>query len=464
MRAGPAESSAELFGMRESGVMTGGARFGNAGADWEPGRGHDTAVLVDFENMAGLGGERQVCGVVDSIRAASNVSVVRAFADWGRFAGSKRALSERGVELVEIPSNRARGKNAADIRMTCDAMELALTRPWLRTFVLVSGDSDFTPLFGRLREFGKLVVVFARRRRASSLLSGWCDELVLLDDPDEGQRPVEAPGRDSAHVVPKPTPLRSRCAEVEAEETRVVPAGASDRSDAPSLSASVAKGETRRDPAADHSDRREQAVTDLLWVLHAAAACGLGAVRLSTIASTLRVLDPDFSIAACGIPKSQGFKALPRLAASRGLVEIEEDRGANDYVVRATEAGRMSGATPARLPMVLTLFPLLEAGLPCSGRQVERLLAARASAHRPTEEGGLREALGRPGGSPEALDATMTLLRAAGWFSPPAEDASDDALMRVLAVACAERTGADDATGTTVDRVLALWRATRASS
>ena len=143
------------------------------------------AVLVDFENMARPGikgrGDFDIHLVLNRLSDKGRVLVKRAYADWSRYRDARHELQNAGLELIEMPSAREGAKNRADIKMAVDAMELAFSREHLDTFVIVSGDSDFTPLVGKLRELNKRVTGMGNRDSASELLIANCDEFIFYD-------------------------------------------------------------------------------------------------------------------------------------------------------------------------------------------------------------------------------------------------------------------------------------------
>ena len=143
------------------------------------------AVLVDFENMARPGsksrGDFDIHLVLNRLAEKGRVIVKRAYADWGRYREAKVELQNAGLELIEMPSAREGAKNRADIKLAVDAMELAYSRDHVGSFVIVSGDSDFTPLVGKLRELNKRVVGLGNRESSSELLIANCDEFIFYD-------------------------------------------------------------------------------------------------------------------------------------------------------------------------------------------------------------------------------------------------------------------------------------------
>ena len=143
------------------------------------------AVLVDFENMARPGakgrGDFDIHLVLNRLAEKGRVIVKRAYADWSRYRDARHELQNAGLGLIEMPSAREGAKNRADIQMAVDAMELAYSREHVDNFVIVSGDSDFTPLVGKLRELNKRVIGVGNRESASELLIANCDEFIFYD-------------------------------------------------------------------------------------------------------------------------------------------------------------------------------------------------------------------------------------------------------------------------------------------
>src|SRR5205085_9701172 len=106
----------------------------------------------------------------------------KAYADWSRFASYTAPLHEAAIELIEIPRRAQSGKNSADIRLVVDAMDLSWSKEHIDTFVIVSGDSDFSPLVSKLKENGKHVIGLGMRASTSALLANGCDEFIYYDD------------------------------------------------------------------------------------------------------------------------------------------------------------------------------------------------------------------------------------------------------------------------------------------
>ena len=166
------------------------------------------ALFLDYENLA-LGARDHLGGmafdlrpIADALAERGRVVVRRAYADWSYFDEDRRMLTRSHVELIEMPQRMgASRKNAADIKMAVDAMELAFERGYISTFVICTGDSDFTPLVHKLRELNKRVIGVGVEKSTSALLPPACDEFLYYDRL-EG---VEAPparatrGRAGAH-------------------------------------------------------------------------------------------------------------------------------------------------------------------------------------------------------------------------------------------------------------------------
>jgi len=158
---------------------------------------HNMAVFCDFENVA-LGvldakySAFDINKVLERLLLKGNVVVKKAYCDWDRYKQFKPAMHEASFEMIEIPHVRQSGKNSADIRMVVDALDLCYTKSHVDTFVIVSGDSDFSPLVSKLRENNKLVIGVGVKSSTSDLLIANCDEFIFYDDL---VRDSEKPGR-----------------------------------------------------------------------------------------------------------------------------------------------------------------------------------------------------------------------------------------------------------------------------
>jgi uncharacterized protein (TIGR00288 family) len=258
------------------------------------------AVFADFENVA--------LGVRDARYPAFDWSLVlarlldkgkiifkRAYCDWERFKSAKKGLHEAGFELVEVPHVSYSGKNSADIRMVVDALDLCYQKQHVDIFVLVTGDSDFSPLVAKLRENDKLVVGLGVKNSTSNLLMESCDEFIFYDD-----------------LVARSS-KRSR--------RRRGGSGRSGRG--------TSNGKDT--PAAGSNDEAEApAETALDWVMDTAEALfdEHDTVWGSMVKQTLKRKKPDFNEGAHGY---RGFNALLEDAAAKGLMSLEKDERSGGY-------------------------------------------------------------------------------------------------------------------------------------
>jgi uncharacterized protein (TIGR00288 family) len=157
------------------------------------------AVFIDFENLAlGFQGKRkskfEIRRVLERLVEKGKIVVKKAYADWSRFPEYTRALHEEGIELIEIPKRFQTGKNSADIRLCVDAIDLAWSKEHITSFVIVSGDSDFSPLVSKLKENGKHVIGLGIKESTSNLLRDNCDEFIYYEDLERVQtRTVNLP-------------------------------------------------------------------------------------------------------------------------------------------------------------------------------------------------------------------------------------------------------------------------------
>lgn len=165
------------------------------------------AIFIDFENIAlGLrdaSAPFEARRILDRLLEKGRVIVKVAYADWNRFRSHTQNLHENGIELIEIPRRESTGKNSADIRLVVDAMDLCWSKEHIDTFVIVSGDSDFSPLVAKLKENGRNVIGLGMKKSTSPLLANSCDEFIYYEDLEQGAEPAEssakpAHGKDAA--------------------------------------------------------------------------------------------------------------------------------------------------------------------------------------------------------------------------------------------------------------------------
>ena len=163
-------------------------------------------MFCDFENVA-LGvreakyAQFDMQKVLERLLAKGSIVVKKAYCDWERYKEFKAAMHGASFELIEIPHVRQSGKNSADIRMVVDALDLCYTKAHVDTFVIVSGDSDFSPLVSKLRENAKTVIGVGVKNSSSDLLIANCDEFIYYDDlvrQDEQKRRATRKRRETA--------------------------------------------------------------------------------------------------------------------------------------------------------------------------------------------------------------------------------------------------------------------------
>jgi uncharacterized protein (TIGR00288 family) len=178
------------------------------------------ALFCDFENIA-LGvrdakyASFDIRRVLERLLLKGSIVVKKAYCDWERYKEFKAAMHEAAFELIEIPHVRQSGKNSADIRMVVDALDLCYTKSHVDAFVIISGDSDFSPLVSKLRENNKYVIGIGVKDSTSDLLAANCDEFIFYDDLVREQRhkrkaadkkpAAKKPAADAAKAKPAKT-------------------------------------------------------------------------------------------------------------------------------------------------------------------------------------------------------------------------------------------------------------------
>ncbi|TBO30076.1 NYN domain-containing protein [Aquabacterium lacunae] len=222
------------------------------------------ALFCDFENVA-LGvrdanyDKFDIKKVLERLLLKGSIVVKKSYCDWERYKGFKAAMHEANFELIEIPHVRQSGKNSADIRLVVDALDLCYTKSHVNTFVIISGDSDFSPLVSKLRENAKHVIGVGVKQSTSDLLIANCDEFIFYDDLVRGEAQRQARrdsqnGRDSANTPRRsPEEEKRRLEELDARRTKGVILAAetyealvTDRDDGGKIWASVLKEALKR--------------------------------------------------------------------------------------------------------------------------------------------------------------------------------------------------------------------------
>ena len=326
------------------------------------------ALFIDYDNLAiGIRNLRrrfEIEPLLDSLADRGRVVARTAYADWTQYADERRSLVEQNVQLIDVPQRMgAVRKNAADIKMAVDCMELAMARSWVTTFVIASGDSDFTPLVSKLRELDRFVIGVGVRNSTSALLPPACDEFLFYDDlidavPPETVAPVEkeplpAATDDLSGVMRL---LTQTLAGLERTTTGPVVASSLKRAILrrdPTFSEGaygfrgfvellrhaeeegrvvLYEGPAKGDPAVEFPRRGgdEEDAFELLAETVRDLATRDGGPHLSGLKNQLRKRQPRFSEKDYGY---SGFLQFCKAAKARGVVDMEWDDDEDDYVL-----------------------------------------------------------------------------------------------------------------------------------
>jgi uncharacterized protein (TIGR00288 family) len=289
---------------------------------------NNMAVFCDFENVA-LGvrdakyAKFDIGKVLERLLLKGSIVVKKAYCDWERYKEFKAPMHEAAFELIEIPHVRMSGKNSADIRMVVDALDLCYTKSHVDTFVIVSGDSDFSPLVSKLRENNKLVIGVGVKSSTSDLLIANCDEFIYYDDlvRKEEQRSGrrKAPARQPSAKQP------SAAAAAGAVAVSTVAADAGGGTESPPA--------TSRSGKSDH-ERKQEAFDLVLATIEALAEDREEDEKIwgSMIKQALKRQRPGFNETYHGF---RSFSHLLEEAQTRKLIELEKDEKSGGYVVRA---------------------------------------------------------------------------------------------------------------------------------
>jgi len=256
------------------------------------------ALFCDFENIA-LGvrdakyAQFDINRVLERLLLKGSIVVKKAYCDWERYKEFKSAMHAASFELIEIPHVRQSGKNSADIRMVVDALDLCYTKSHVDTFVIISGDSDFSPLVSKLRENAKVVIGVGVKNSTSDLLIANCDEFIYYDD------------------LVREEEVKRRAAR-KRKEAR--PAAAV------------------KEPA--EADEKQQEAMDLLLETVDALIAERGEgekIWGSMVKQTLKRRKPGFNESYYGF---RAFSDLLEEAEKRKLVALERDEKSGGYVIR----------------------------------------------------------------------------------------------------------------------------------
>ena len=260
------------------------------------------ALFCDFENVA-LGvrdakyDKFDIDKVLERLLLKGSIVVKKAYCDWDRYKGFKAAMHEAAFELIEIPHVRMSGKNSADIRMVVDALDLCYTKAHVDTFVIISGDSDFSPLVSKLRENNKVVIGVGVKNSSSDLLIANCDEFIFYDD------------------LVREKPARKRAP---AKKAAAKPEASAAATDAPKPS----------------DDGKKQEALDLILETIEALGTERGEdekIWGSMVKQALKRRKPGFNEAYYGF---RSFNKLLEEAEARHMLKLERDEKSGGYIIR----------------------------------------------------------------------------------------------------------------------------------
>jgi uncharacterized protein (TIGR00288 family) len=348
------------------------------------------ALFLDYENLAI--GARDALGrtdfdfrpIADALAERGRVVVRRAYADWSNFEADRRMLTRHQIELIEIPQRMGLiRKNAADIKMAVDAIELCFERAYITTFVLGTGDSDFTPLVHKLRELNRRVIGVGIEASTSALLPPACDEFLFYERLEGVETPLRrgttrgsrgravAPPADVTDVPEDTAAPRPDDANLSALVTQTL-AGLERTANGPVLASMLKRTMLRKDPTFNEADYGFRGFGELLRHLSDTRLIDLsegsakgdpevqfprdaqgedaafallqstverlaksrsGPPHLSGLKTQMRKTQPDFSEKRFGYG---GFLQFAKAARARGLIDMDFDEHADDYVLRPT--------------------------------------------------------------------------------------------------------------------------------
>ncbi|NNU27239.1 NYN domain-containing protein [Isoptericola sediminis] len=308
------------------------------------------AVFLDYENLA-LGAREHLGGmqfdfgpIADALAVRGRVVTRRAYADWSYFDEDRRMLTRHQVELIEMPQRMgASRKNAADIKMVVDAIEMAFERDYITTFVMCTGDSDFSPLVTKLRELDKNVIGVGVEKSTSRLLPGACDEFLFydrlegVDVPDEAEQSArkKSSGRKSGAATGSTARggRRTTTAAAAAEATEAPSSGARSRrkkaepAPEPTPQPAPAPEVDEDETPAGEPPTMEVKVAQTLAGLQASSS---GSVTASQLKRTLVRKEPTFTESDYGF---RTFTEFLRYLADRDFVVLSEGPSTGDPVV-----------------------------------------------------------------------------------------------------------------------------------
>ena len=263
------------------------------------------ALFCDFENVA-LGvrdakyAQFDIKKVLERLLLKGSIVVKKAYCDWDRYKEFKATMHEAAFELIEIPHVRQSGKNSADIRMVVDALDLCYTKAHVDAFVIISGDSDFSPLVSKLRENNKYVIGIGVKDSTSDLLSANCDEFIFYDDL-----------------------VREQEAKQKRAEKKIPVKAAPDKARTPT--------------AKPEDDKRQEALDFIVETVEALIAERGSDEKIwgSMVKTTMQRRKPGFTESSYGY---RSFKELVEDAQRHKLLTVMRDEKSGQYTIRLTAA------------------------------------------------------------------------------------------------------------------------------
>jgi len=339
------------------------------------------ALFCDFENVA-LGvrdaqyEKFDIKPVLERLLAKGSIVVKKAYCDWDRYKAFKSGMHEANFELIEIPHVRQSGKNSADIRLVVDALDLCYTKSHVDTFVIISGDSDFSPLVSKLRENAKRVIGVGVKQSCSDLLIANCDEFIYYDDlvrDREGQR-GGARRENRENVRRSPEEEKGRREKMEERKAKAIELAVA----------------TFADLSADRGD------TERIWA--------------SVLKEVIKRRNPGFNESYFGF---RSFGNLLEEAANRGLIGFGRDDKSGAYVTRVQARQAIPETEPSTTPEPLVVAQPAVADAPLEAKPI-----------RPPEDTAATGSTSRRRGSrrtrkePEARNADLVIVDVAPEAAP----------------------------------------------
>lgn len=338
------------------------------------------ALFIDFENFGHQPdhSEKSIKTLLDQLKGRGRLIYKRAYADWQRFPKARNALHNQAIDLIEMPSQGREGKNSADIRLVVDAMEIAMQRSHIDTFVIVSGDSDYRPLIAKLREWDRYVIAIGLRASTSPTLKNYCDE-VLTFVPDlvtTNSSVSEAPSVPPSRRATITRDVRSLLerAVTSLQDQGVETIGSRVKSQMLRLDASFHEGRsgvagfrnflqlaesenlvTLRDGSNGElivqlassqpksilpADEKGPELPIQQMTLLALALDGLrDPIDSGTIGQLWRMLDHDFSLEKYALPREGAVRKVFDVMRELGWIKVRQDSERNQYMAEVTDKG-----------------------------------------------------------------------------------------------------------------------------